>query len=183
MMRVGGAAAGALLGVAVVGLAGCGRSDNQASAGQAYAADRTTARTSGYGDEGTRAPIPMFHGEPMWSENRRHTAKENAEYHFQRDGQALGAHTLDDFLTKTHQFGDHPPAGTLKLTRSNGDKLLYNPKANLFGVFTADGAPRTIFKPPEGMAYWTAQKAREADGGGYHRRSTYGGGGEGSGEG
>ena len=121
----------------------------------------------------------MFHGEPMWSENRRHTARENAAYHFQRDGQALGAHTLDEFLSKTHQFGDHPPTGTLKLTRSNGDKLLYYPKANLFGVFTSDGAPRTIFKPPEGMAYWTAQKAKEAEGGGYHARSRgYGGGGE-----
>ncbi len=103
----------------------------------------------------------MFHGEPMWSENRSHTAKENAEYQFQRSGPDLGAKTLDDFLTKAHSFGDHPPAGTLHIERSNGDKLLYDPAANLFAVVTRDGAPRTIFKPRDGMAYWTAQKTRE----------------------
>ncbi len=182
-------------------LAGCSRSGgNSAAAGgpqgaqggygassQAYASDRGGRAGYGAGAGEARAPGPLFHGEPMWSENRSHSAKENAEYHFQRAGQDLGSKTLDDFLTKVHRFGDHPPAGTLKLVRVNGDRLQYDPKANLFAVFTREGAPRTVFKPSNGMDYWTEQKAREqadASGGGYHRRSYGGyGGGDGGGYG
>lgn len=179
MVSFRAATCAAVFGVLAIGsLAACNRNDG-ASSGQAYAADRGGAR-HGAGpssDDGARAPIPLFHGEPVWSQNRYHTAQENAEYHFHRDGPSLGARTLDDFLTKVHHFGDHPPAGTLSLTRENGDRLLYDPKANLFGVFTHDGAPRTILKPTNGMAYWNEQKAREAEGGGdyhSHPRRDYG---------
>lgn len=180
MISVRAAACAAVFGLLAAGaLAACNKNNSggSASAGasqlagsQAFAADRGAARRP-YGDESARPPTPMFHGEPVWSENRYHSAEENAEYHFRRDGQALGARTLDDFLTKVHHFGDHPPPGTLTLTRTNGDRLLYDPKGNLFGVFTREGAPRTIMKPREGMAYWTEQKAREAEGGGYRSRS------------
>lgn len=184
--------------VATLAITGCSRSNNSGSAAsggegsqgasggdQAYAAARSHGGGSayggggGYGERVDHGPVPMFHGEPEWSENRSHSAQENAEYHFQRAGADLGSKTLDDFLTKVHHFGDHPPAGTLKLTRANGDRLLYDPKANLFAVFNKEGAPRTVFKPSGGMDYWNEQKAREqadAGGGGYRHRS-YGGGG------
>ena len=161
-------------GAAASGAAGA----NLGGAGQAYASDRGARGGGGYGAGEDHGPVPMFHGEPMWSENRSHSAKENAEYHFERAGQDLGSKTLDDFLTKVHHFGDHPPAGTLKLMRPNGDRLQYDPKANLFAVFTRDGAPRTVFKPSNGMDYWTQQKAREqadAGGEGGYRRRSYGG--------
>ena len=185
-----GRRAGFMAAAACVALVGCSRgngSDASAASGPggsggggAYAADRGGhgGGYGGYGGASDHGPVPMFHGEPMWSENRAHSAKENAEYHFERAGADLGSKTLDDFLTKVHRFGDHPPPGTLKLTRPNGDKLFYDPKANLFAVFTSQGAPRTVFKPNDGMAYWAEQKQRMADGGdsGYRRRS-YGGGG------
>jgi hypothetical protein len=184
-------------GLAAGALSACNKNDGgsasaspsaaSAGGGQAFAADRAPARRA-YGDESARPPVPMFHGEPVWSENRYHSAQENAEYHFRRDGQSLGARTLDDFLTKVHHFGDHPPPGALTLTRANGDRLIYDPKANLFGVYTRQGAPRTIMKPRDGMAYWNEQKAREAEGGDYRSQSHrnygrsdgggYGGGGE-----
>ena len=82
-----------------------------------------------------------------------------------------------------HRFGDHPPAGTLKIARPNGDRLLYDPRANLFAVFTREGAPRTVFKPNDGMAYWTEQKQRLASGGDSYPRRSYGGGGYGAGSG
>ena len=148
-----------------VGLAGSDR---------AYAGERRSG--GGYAEQ-DRGPVPMFHGEPMWSENRSHSAKENAEYHFERAGADLGSRTLDDFLTKVHRFGDHPPPGTQKLTRPNGDRLLYDPKANLFAVFTSQGAPRTVFKPSDGTAYWAEQKQRMASGDDGYRRRSYGGGG------
>jgi pyocin large subunit-like protein len=114
----------------------------------------------------------MFQGQPMWSDNSRHSARENASYHFQRSGADLGARNLDDFLVRVHKFVDHPPAGALRLTRANGDKLIYDPKANIFAVARRDGAPRTIFKPNDGMAYWKEQQSRERSGGGSrYRRS------------
>ena len=45
--------------------------------------------------------------------------------------------------------------------RANGDTLIYDPKANVFAVRSKAGAPRTMFKPDDGMAYWQEQKARE----------------------
>lgn len=101
---------------------------------------------------------PLFHGKPMWAANKNHTAQENADYHFKRDGEAVGATSEDDFLTKVHAFVDSPPKGVESLTRSNGDKLMYDAKANLFAVVDKDGAPRTLFKPRDGAAYWTQQK-------------------------
>jgi hypothetical protein len=109
-----------------------------------------------------RPPAPSFHGEPMWSDSRKYSAEESATYHFQRAGADLGAKTLDEFLTKVHHFIDHPPADVQIITRSNGDRLLYDPKDNIFAVARADGAPRTIFKPDSGAAYWDQQKTREA---------------------
>ncbi len=120
-------------------------------------------RRGGYDRTDPARPAPpLFHGEPMWSDSRKYTAEENATYHFQRAGADLGAKTLDEFLTKVHQFVNHTPAGVEVIKRANGDRLLYDPKANLFAVVRADGAPRTIFKPDDGAAYWETQKQREA---------------------
>ncbi|MBE7219871.1 MAG: hypothetical protein INR64_15480 [Caulobacteraceae bacterium] len=138
------------------------------------------ADIGGYGARRSRAPVPDFHGEPMWSDNRRYSAQENATYHCGKNGPDIDAKGLDDCLTKVHAFIDHPPSDVETLSRPNGDKLMYDPKANLFVVARKDGAPRTFFKPSTGAAYWTEQKQRVASGDdGYRRRS--GGSDEGSG--
>ncbi len=109
------------------------------------------------------ADTPLFHGKPMWAANKKHTAQENADYHFKRDGDAVGATSEDDFLTKVHAFVDHPPKGVETLSRSNGDKLMYDAKANLFAVVDKDGAPRTLFKPRDGADYWKQQKDNKGE--------------------
>jgi len=108
------------------------------------------------------APVRELDGRPIWSSSRRGTAEENAQRAFDRNGEAFGAKNLDDFIRKTHAFVTDPPRGTERLTRRNGDVLLYDPKGNVFAVATKDGAPRTMFKPDEGAAYWQEQKDREA---------------------
>jgi pyocin large subunit-like protein len=191
-MMIAGAGCALLLGLTACNRnqASAGRHDQSAASGAAGSADTYASadrssdrrgsggyRSSSYSRDEQRDAAPLFHGEPMWSENRNHTAQENAEYQFHRSGPDLGVKTLDAFLTKVHAFGDHPPAGTLHIERSNGDKLLYDPKANMFAVFTRDGAPRTIFKPRDGMEYWNEQKSREvanSEGGGRSGRR-YGG--------
>ncbi len=162
-------------------LTGCGRDETRTQARSAAAGGATASAPQGGGggssryadarapaaggydrDEApARPPVPSFHGEPMWSDSRKYSAEENATYHFQRAGADLGAKTLDEFLTKVHHFVDHPPKDVEVITRNNGDRLLYDPKDNLFAVARADGAPRTIFKPTTGAAYWDEQKTKE----------------------
>lgn len=128
------------------------------------AAETASARTPSESPrrEEARAEVRELDGKPIWSASRRGSAEENAQRAFDRNGEAFGAKGLDDFIRKAHAFVERPPAGTERLTRSNGDVLLYDPKDNVFAVVTRDGAPRTMFKPDEGAAYWQAQKDRES---------------------
>ncbi|HEY0435666.1 MAG TPA: hypothetical protein VGC92_03450 [Phenylobacterium sp.] len=100
-------------------------------------------------------------GKPMWAPSKAKSADEGAEKAFERNGEAFGAKTVDQFVQKAHAFVGHPPKGTLTLTRKNGDTLYYDPKGNVFAVANKEGAPRTMFKPDDGMAYWEKQKDRE----------------------
>ncbi|HEX6866619.1 MAG TPA: hypothetical protein VF122_05250 [Caulobacteraceae bacterium] len=106
--------------------------------------------------------LALKDGAPIWSANARYTGEENAQYHFERDGQVFGAKSLEDFVGKAHAFVTAPPAGAQTLTRDNGDRLIYDPASNTFAVATKDGAPRTMFKPDDGAAYWEKQKQIEA---------------------
>jgi len=141
--------------------------------------DRRDSGRSGYArDDAPREAIPLVDGKPMWSDNRRHTAEENADYHFHHDGPDFGASDEKDYVAKVHHFIEHPPSGVETISRSNGDKLLYDPKTNTFAVERKDGAPRTMFKPRDGEAYWKEQEAKAASGedsyGGRSRRSDNG---------
>jgi pyocin large subunit-like protein len=81
---------------------------------------------------------------------------------FDRNGHDFGADSLDAFVQKAHAFVEHPPKGAQTLTRRNGDLLIYDARSNTFAVASKDGAPRTMFHPDDGRAYWEEQKAREA---------------------
>ncbi len=105
------------------------------------------------------APVPKVAGKPMWAANRTRTAEENAQRGFQRYGAEFAAADVDDYVRKVHAFVGHPPIGAETLQRANGDTLIYDPKDNVFAVVTKAGAPRTMFKPDDGPAYWATQKA------------------------
>jgi RHS repeat-associated protein len=63
-----------------------------------------------------------------------------------------------EYAEETKRFMNNPPPGTLTKTRtSNGDQLFYDPSSNTFAVRTANGVPKTMFKPPAGINYWNAQ--------------------------
>jgi pyocin large subunit-like protein len=116
------------------------------------------------------APVRRIDGRPMWSSSRRFTADQNAERNFRRNGAAFGAATLDAYVARAHAFIARPPKGSQILTRTNGDTLIYDPASNVFAVATREGAPRTMFKPDDGPAYWARVKAREAEGGARRKR-------------
>ena len=107
-------------------------------------------------------PVALLDGKPMWSASRRSSAEDSAQRAFERNGEAFGAKDIDSFIRKAHAFVENPPKGAETLKRANGDLLIYDPKANVFAVANKDGAPRTMFKPDEGAAYWQEQKDREA---------------------
>ena len=100
-------------------------------------------------------------GKPIWAPSRRSSAEDGAQRAFERNGEAFDARSLDQFVKKAHAFVGHPPKGTETLTRQNGDTLYYNATSNTFAVANKDGAPRTMFKPDDGAAYWQKQKDRE----------------------
>lgn len=137
------------------------------AAGTQMAVPQETGRGEGSRREEARVdhrddPAPLVDGKPMWSASRRYSAEANAQRAFERNGEAFGAATRDAFVKKAHAFVEKPPRGTLTLTRANGDTLFYDPKGNVFAIATRDGAPRTMFKPDDGPAYWDEVKAREA---------------------
>jgi len=117
-------------------------------------------------DDPRDAPVRLVSGKPFWAANRTRTAEENAERAFERNGEAFGAVTVDDYVEVAHRFVGNPPKGVETLKRANGDTLIYDPKGNVFAVVSKEGAPRALFKPDDGAAYWDVQKTRES------RRST-----------
>lgn len=158
----------------LAGLAGC---DNGGSAVKAPKAGEraeanvsTTATTTGASApergrdraDPRDAPVKLVAGKPYWAANRTRSADENAQRAFERNGEVFGARSADDYVAKVHAFISDPPKGAETLKRPNGDLLIYDPKSNVFAVVSREGAPRTMFKPDDGAAYWDEQKAREA---------------------
>ena len=166
---------------ALLALWGCGREADQAarpdaqaqattasapqesdSSGRYARANYPRSRT----DDETSAPAPAFaDGKPAWASSRRYSPTDSEQRQFQRNGGAFSAKSADDYIAKVHAFVDSPPAGVQKAIRANGDTLYYDAKSNVFAVVDKQGAPRTMFKPREGMAYWTEQKQSLADSG------------------
>jgi len=107
-------------------------------------------------------PVKLVDGKPVWAASRRYSAEESAQHAYDRNGDSFGAASLEDYVRKAHAFVEHPPKGVETLTRANGDMLFYDAKANIFAVADKAGAPRTMFKPDDGAAYWQEQKARQA---------------------
>ena len=92
--------------------------------------------------------------------NRRETVDEKTRRLFERNGAAFGAATPEAYLAQVEAFTRRPPADVERVTRPNGDVLLYQASTNTFAVVDVEGVPRTMFKPDDGPAYWAEQKAR-----------------------
>lgn len=123
------------------------------------------------GSDASAPVVEAERGRAVWSTARNRTAEEGAQRSFDRNGASFGAATVEAYVSAAHAFIANPPPGTQTAQRRNGDTLYYHAPSNTFAVATRDGAPRTMFKPDDGAAYWAEQLAR------LERQS--GGGGEG----
>ena len=94
----------------------------------------------------------------FWSSTGSKTAVENAYGHWDKHMSEFPEYQNSvQYVQGAQDFVSNPPAGTLVKTRPNGDTLLYNPSSNTFAVKTINGAPRTMFRPQDGMSYWNKQ--------------------------
>lgn len=97
-------------------------------------------------------------GAPLWAATKSQTPAQNAFGHWQKHGAEFPEfQNAKQYVEGTKSFFNSPPAGTLTKTRPNGDNLFFNPANNNFGVQAADGAPRTMFRPTDGVNYWNKQ--------------------------
>ncbi|MEW6120403.1 MAG: RHS repeat-associated core domain-containing protein [Pseudomonadota bacterium] len=96
--------------------------------------------------------------ESLWSTTKSKSAVENAFGHWSKHKSEFPElQNAKQYAERAKDFLTNPPKGTLTKTNSRGDTLRYDPGTNTFGVLGKDGAPRTMFRPKEGMGYWNRQ--------------------------
>ena len=150
---------GLAAGLAVMALAAC---DNGPSAVETR--DRTaqvaeTALSAATGATSAEAATPEA-AKPVLTANKSETVDAKVTRLYERNGAAFGARSPEDYLARIKAFTETPPAGVEKISRPNGDTLLYQASTNTFAVVKRDGTPRTMFKPDDGPTYWAQQKER-----------------------
>lgn len=156
---------------ALVLTSGCGNGgsavetrDREADAEIQAAGPGSAASAADGGTDASATASEAERGRSVWSEARNRTPEEGAQRAFERNGEDFGAATVEAYIEQAHAFIADPPAGTETIRRRNGDTLYYHAASNTFAVATRDGAPRTLFRPDEGAAYWAEQQASAARG-------------------
>jgi pyocin large subunit-like protein len=142
---------------AVAVLAALAACDNGA---RATASQVPTARAERHAPSTSASASTSSLTQVAWAPSKTRSAGEAAQAQFEKNGAALGATSVDDYVAEARSFIAHPPKSAERLARPNGDVLIYDAASNRFAVATEDGSPRTLFKPREGAAYWAEQKAR-----------------------
>ncbi|MGO4416977.1 DUF637 domain-containing protein, partial [Cupriavidus sp. KB_39] len=102
----------------------------------------------------------------LWSSTGSKSAVENAYSHWDKHMTEFPEYNNSvQYVRGAQIFVATPPPGTLAISRSNGDTVLYNPNTNTLAVKGADGSPKTMFRPdpaqhgyPTNLDYVNAQK-------------------------
>jgi RHS repeat-associated protein len=95
----------------------------------------------------------------IWTATKDRSAVKNAFKHWKDHGKEFPElFNSKQYVEAARKFLNNSPEGTLIKVRPNGDILKYHPETNTFGVMDANGVPRTMFKPTDGMEYWLNQK-------------------------
>jgi pyocin large subunit-like protein len=93
-----------------------------------------------------------------WSATKTLTAPENAGAHWSKHGGEFPEFSnASQYVESAQNFVSNPSANVLTKTRPNGDVLLYDPASNTFAIKNSLGAPRTMFRPVDGINYWNKQ--------------------------
>ena len=141
---------------ALLGLAACGDGGSAVETRDRAADGTETAPTAA---TGAPAEAATEQARPQLTANRRETVDAKVARLFETNGADFGARTPEEYLARVEAFTARPPAGAERIERPNGDVLLYQASTNTFAVVSREGVPKTMFKPREGAAYWSEQKA------------------------
>ena len=159
-MRIRMTAALAVTALILVGCDSGGSAvETRERAGAGAGAETALALTSAVEPEGATVEAAPVAKTPVTA-NRRETVNAKIQRLYERNGSAFGAKSAEDYLAKVQAFTANPPRGTEKVKRPNGDTLYYQASSNTFAVTDRNGVPRTMFKPDDGVTYWTQQKER-----------------------
>lgn len=148
---------GAVAAAVLASLAGCDSGAKAVAQGNNQDVERRAERS--YGEGPATASRESRLDKVAWAASKSRSAASAAQAQFEKNGKDFNAASLEDYVTEAHAFAKRPPKGTEMATRRNGDVLLYDGASNTFAVVTAEGLPRTLFKPRDGAKYWAEQKA------------------------
>lgn len=102
----------------------------------------------------------------FWSSTKSKTPVENAYGHWDKHKSEFPEfQNSKQYVEGAKNFLNNPPPGSLIKTRPiNGDIVIYDPASNVIGIKSAEGTPRTMFKPeiaqhgyPTNLEYFYAQ--------------------------
>ncbi|MEO9299436.1 DUF637 domain-containing protein [Devosia alba] len=83
-----------------------------------------------------------------WTATNSASSEQNALRHWMDHGAEFPEFsTVQQYVQSTQSFVTNPPGGTLTKVRPGGDIVFYDPATNTFAVKSANGAPRTMFRP------------------------------------
>ena len=93
-----------------------------------------------------------------WSDTITLSAPENASGHWKKHSVEFPEYeNASQYVERAQSMIANPPSGVLIKNRANGDVMLYDPLTNTFVVSDKTGAPRTMFRPTDGIKYWNKQ--------------------------
>ena len=94
---------------------------------------------------------------PIWSATKSKSAVENALGHWNKHKAEFPELANARQYAKTAgSLVTSPPAGALTKARG-AETLIYDQATNTFLVRGANGAPKTMFRPTDGLDYWNKQ--------------------------
>jgi hypothetical protein len=93
-------------------------------------------------------------GKQIWSSTNKKTSVQNAFKHWKdHKDEFPELYNSKQYVEKAHSLLQCSEQ-TLTKFRPNGEILRYQTTSNTFGAFTKDGAPKTMFRPRDGIHYW-----------------------------
>ena len=94
---------------------------------------------------------------PIWSATKSKSAVENAFGHWQKHAAEFPElANAKQYAETARSLVTSPPTGALTKARGT-ETLIYDQATNTFLVRGANGAPKTMFRPMDGIDYWNKQ--------------------------
>ena len=84
---------------------------------------------------------------PIWSATRERTPVQNALYHWEKHGRNFPElQKSTQYVEYARKFRDRTDVSTI-LRERTGERVVSDRSRKIFGVFTREGVPETIYRP------------------------------------